>query len=105
MCLVTPIAILLAKSSETSKYNLENLKDMLIGAAPAGAELEQLLQLRYPWIQIRQSNYLCFYVEGSTLMRKTFESTTFKNNHVRENLSKLKTEHYAKLTWTSPNVM
>lgn len=56
MTLVAPVATMMAKSPQSLKYSLENLKDVHIGAAPVGTELEQLFQKRYPWIQIRQSN-------------------------------------------------
>ena len=53
--IVPPLATLLAKSPEVDRYSIQ-LDDIIVGAAPLGAELEDLLIRRFPGVKIRQGD-------------------------------------------------
>ena len=53
IAVVPPLATLFAKSPEVDKYAIK-LDDIIVGAAPIGAEIEDLLIQRFPGVKIRQ---------------------------------------------------
>ena len=55
---VPPIATLLAKSSEVSKYNLTSLQELVCGGATLSGEVEDQLLSRFPHLTaVRQGRW------------------------------------------------
>ncbi|ORZ02504.1 hypothetical protein BCR43DRAFT_465599 [Syncephalastrum racemosum] len=52
--IVPPVALLLAKSEEVLKYDFSSVRNLVCGAAPLDADLQQAVRKRFPQVVIRQ---------------------------------------------------